>query len=252
MDAPGWHTARLADVPQGDSWLGPAERRTFAALAREPRRTSWRLGRWTAKSVVGAWLGAAPDQIEVLAAADGAPEAWLGGERTGLSVSISHRADRALAVVIDAPHVAGCDLELIEPRSAAFVREWLAPAEQELVRRTPDSRHALLVNLIWAAKEAAAKVRREGLRLDVRAAVVVPAERDGDPPASWRPLTIAWDSHATTTGWWRSEPEWVMVVAAEPPTDQPQPLLLSSRPAARQWPPAPPPPARPAAGTASS
>ena len=72
-------------------------------------------------------------RIEILAAADGAPEAWLDGERAPVSVSLSHRGGRALAAVAAAPAVVGCDLELVEPRSGAFVREWLAPAEQALV-----------------------------------------------------------------------------------------------------------------------
>ena len=33
-----------------------------------------------------------------------------------------------------------------------------------------------MTNLVWTAKEAAAKIRREGLRLDVRHAVVAPAD----------------------------------------------------------------------------
>ena len=46
------------------------------------------------------------------------------------------------------------------------MRDWLAPEEQALA--AGDSTAA---NLVWTAKEAAAKVRREGLRLDVRSAV---------------------------------------------------------------------------------
>ena len=44
------------------------------------------------------------------------------------------------------------------------------------------ARRDLVANLAWTAKEAAAKMRREGLRLDVRNAV---AEPDGlDDPAA--------------------------------------------------------------------
>ena len=113
--------------------------------------------------------------------ADGAPEAWLDGRRCPVSISLSHRAGRALAAVARrADAVMGCDLELIEPRSGAFVREWLAPAEQRLVGDRDGRERALLANLIWTAKEAAAKVRREGLRLDVRHAVVTLGGESGD------------------------------------------------------------------------
>ena len=226
MDAPGWLTQRHADVPSGEEWLGEDERRTLAGLWVAQRRVAWRLGRWTVKAALGARLGVSPAVVQVLAAADGAPEAWLDGVRLPVSVSLSHRGERALAVVADAPQVAGCDLEAIEPRSVAFVREWLAPAEQQLIAAVGEPRRALLVNLIWTAKEAAAKVRREGLRLDVRRAVVTPVGTDASD-ASWRPVRVDWDDGAKhTIGWWRAEPGWVMAVAAEPDPDEPRRLAL--------------------------
>ena len=82
------------------------------ALRMRRRRRDWRLGRFTAKAAVGAWLSVAPERVEILAAPDGAPEAWVDGERAPVSVSLSHRAGRALAVVAHAPAVVGCDLEL--------------------------------------------------------------------------------------------------------------------------------------------
>jgi 4'-phosphopantetheinyl transferase len=209
-----WITSRHADVPAGDAWLSASERGVQAGLAVARRRQDWRLGRWTAKSALCAVLEAAPERIEVLAAADGAPEAFLDGRPARLGVSISHRAGRALAVV--GPGEVGCDLELVEPRSDGFVEEFLAPAEQADVG---DDRGAA-VNLRWCAKEAAAKVRRQGLRLDVRRAVSRLAPGDGD----WERLTVEWPGGHCTHGWWRSEPGWVMAVAAEPAPSAPQRL----------------------------
>ena len=77
-------------------------------------------------------------------------------------------------MVGEADTALGCDLELIEPRSRAFVNDWLAPAERALVAAAGAGRRDLVANLLWTGKEAAAKVRREGLRLDVRDAVVAP------------------------------------------------------------------------------
>lgn len=216
MDTPGWLSQRHADVPPGDAWLSDAERRVLARLTMDRRRADWRLGRWTAKRALGCWFGVVPARVEVLAADDGAPEAWLDGARTPVSVSLSHRADRALAVVVDAPRVAGCDLELIEPRSEAFVRQWMALPEQQLIQASDASERALLANLLWTAKEAASKVRREGLRLDVANAVVTLGERS-QRNGSWRPLVVRWtDEQRMTAGWWRVEPGWVMAVAGEP------------------------------------
>ena len=68
------------------------------------------------------------------------------------------------------------------------------------------------VNSLWTAKEAVAKVRREGLRLDVRHAVV-----DAQPPGpGWRALRVDLDGDSTA-GWWREEPGWVMSWPAIPP-----------------------------------
>jgi 4'-phosphopantetheinyl transferase len=214
MDTPGWLIGRRTDVPPGDEWLGENEREVLAGLRIERRRGDWRLGRWTAKAALRRWLGLLgwpPERIEVLAAADGAPEAWVDGYRAPVSISLSHRAGRALAVIEAAPGAVGCDLEVVEPRSGAFVRDWLAPSEQRLVNERDESERALLANLIWTAKEAAAKVRREGLRLDVRSAVV----------------TLS-DGAATTRGWWRAEPGWVMTIAGEPGTAAPRELVRRS------------------------
>ena len=220
--APVWLSQRPADVPPGETWLSENERLVLAGLQVERRRADWLLGRWTAKAAVGERLGAPPGRVEILAAPDGAPEAWLDGARAAVSVSLSHRGGRALVVVADAPGVVGCDLELIEPRSAAFVREWLAPDEQRLISAAAESERPLLVNLLWTAKEAAAKVRREGLRLNVRAAVVT-ASIDGDHGDRWRPLQVAWgDCAGTTCGWWRAEPDWVLAVAGEPGPEAPR------------------------------
>lgn len=228
MDAPAWLSQQRADVPPGDQWLGETERRVLARLRVAPRRAAWRLGRWTAKSALAARLGVPPSAVEVLAAADGAPEAWLGGARLPVSLSLSHRGDRCIAVIADAPSVVGCDLELIEPRSGAFVREWLAVPEQRLISGCDEARQALVANLIWTAKEAAAKVRREGLRLDVRAAVVTFTERCAEADG-WCPLQVDWDhGRRTTAGWWRREPGWVMTVVGEPPSSPPRAALILS------------------------
>jgi 4'-phosphopantetheinyl transferase len=224
MGAPLWLTRCHADVPADDGWLGAAERRVLAGLRIAPRRDSWRLGRWTAKAAASAFLELPPQRIEILAAPDGAPEVWVSGERAPMSISLSHRAGRALAVVTAAPAVVGCDLEVVEPRSGAFVREWLAAPEQALVAGLPESARDRTVNGMWTAKEAVSKVRREGLRLDVRHAVVeVPP-----PGAGWRALRVRWDGRAIA-GWWRDEPGWVMSVAGQPAPAQPCPLERASQ-----------------------
>jgi len=222
LTAAAWLTRCSADVPRDDAWLGARERAVLAGLRVPKRRDDWRLGRWTAKAAVAAHLGADPARIEILAAADGAPEAWIDSARVPASVSLSHRAGRAVAAVAAAPLAVGCDLELIEPRSPAFVREWLAPREQALVAQRAGAERDRLANLLWSAREAAAKVRREGLRLDVRRAeVVLRAAGGGD----WHRFSVRWgDDAPVTSGWWRSEPEWVITIAGGPALQPPSRL----------------------------
>lgn len=141
MHAAGWTTRTLETVPPADDWLGTRERALLAGLPDIPkRRAEWRLGRWTAKALLG------PD-VEVLAAADGAPVTGSGD-----ALSLSHRHGRALAVVAGSGIALGCDLE---------------PGAQE----------------DWAAREAAAKVRRDGV---LRAAEV----HFGPPADGWRAATV--------------------------------------------------------------
>lgn len=224
MTSPGWLTRSLADVPAGDGWLGPGEAEVLAGLRFEKRRADWRLGRFAAKTAVAVWLGVPSSRLEIAAAPDGAPEAWLDGRPAPASLSLSHRAGLALAVVGDVGAALGCDLELIEPRSRAFVTDWLAPAERALVARSGAARRDLVANLLWTAKEAAAKSRREGLRLDVRDAVAAPEGLDSATPG-WRRLAVVWaDGGAQASGWWRAERGWVMAVTGDPPPGAPRAL----------------------------
>jgi 4'-phosphopantetheinyl transferase len=235
MVAPGWLSQHAADVPAGDDWLCGAERRVQHGLRLRRRRADWRLGRWTAKCAVGAWLGIEPERVAALRARDGGPEAWLDGSPLPVSLSISHRAGTALAVVGPASAGVGCDLELIEPRSGPFVREWLAPAEQRLVTDNPVDGYTLLANAIWSAKEAATKVLREGLRLNIRLALVSldgveDFADDGDVDGDWRGVRVDWRDGPSAAGWWRVEAPFVIVVLSDPPLGPPR-LLEATMPA---------------------
>jgi 4'-phosphopantetheinyl transferase len=220
MTSTGWLTASAADVPAGDAWLSARERAVQAGLRVEKRRGDWRLGRWAAKAAVAAWLGVDRARIEVLAAPDGVPEAWLDGRPAPVSLSLSHRAGRALAAVTGLPATVGCDLEVVEPRSGPFVREWLTAGEQAVLAGLDVPARDVAANAMWAAKESAAKLRREGLRLDVRRAGA-DLRADG---ARWCPMTVRWGAGNVTAGWWRVDGQWVMTIAASPALAEPSPL----------------------------
>jgi 4'-phosphopantetheinyl transferase len=219
-----WWLARCQEqLPGGASWLTAAER-DFASGRRHPKRAAdFLLSRWTLKLAVAALMGWAPDhatlaRIEGRNAADGAPELYIDGQPDGRAISLTDRAGRAACLIADrndprAPAAVGCDLELIEPRSDAFVRDYLTAPEREFVTAagravlaggatTQDpSAIAVAANLIWSAKESALKVLRAGLRMDTRD-VEVTITGLTPPPRSWAPLHVR-HSGGELTGWWR-------------------------------------------------
>ena len=200
MSTPRWLTRCHADVPADDGGRGrraararrPADRAAPRLLASRTLDCQGRRERLPGRCRRNA-SRSSPRRT-------GRPRSWVSGERAAVSLSLSHRAGRALAVVAAAPTIVGCDLELVEPRSGAFIREWLAAPEQALVAGLAGVARDRIVNGLWTAKEAVAKVRREGLRLDVRHAVV-----DVPPPGpGWRALRVQFGGRSTA-GWWRDK-----------------------------------------------
>ncbi len=227
MSRTSWLERDAADVPAGDEWLAADERAVQATLTVPKRRADWRLGRWTAKQAVAARLGDPSlgehdgQHLSIIAADDGAPEARRDGHPLALNLSISHRAGRGVCAIGPETVALGCDLELVERRSDAFVREWLSQPEQGLVANASPADRPLLANLVWSAKEAAAKAQRAGLRLDVRRLVVEPS-MDADVDG-WRQVFVVGGGRRFE-GWWRRDADFVLVVVSDPPCDPPEPL----------------------------
>ena len=167
---------------------------------------------------MAAWRGVALESVMIAAAEDGAPEALIEIRRRHLALSLSHRARAGAGDRGGRDHGLGCDLEAIEPRSDAFLREWLRPAERELVSAQNGEARDLAANLIWTAKEAASKARREGLRLNLRRATVE-AEGLAQPARSWARLEISWEGGPIELGWWRQDAGWVMTVTSDPASE---------------------------------
>lgn len=218
--------AGAAEVPEGDDWLDPDERERQRRFRLAWRRADFRLGRWTAKRAVAAWLGrsdADPFHIAFHPDPDGAPVAYLDGDPLPLAVSFSHRAGRAACAVAPAGTRLGCDLEWIEPRSENFIRDFFNPPEIDLVLAAPHEDRPLLANLVWSAKESALKALRTGLREDTRSVEVRLRERDGD----WSRLEVHRPATAETfQGWWRRDAGWVLTLAATPPPEVPKGLSV--------------------------
>ena len=211
-----WSSQRVNEVPAHDRWLSTREQDTWAGFRFPKRKSDWRLGRWTAKQVLNACLKApvALDRIEILAAEDGAPEAYLDGVRMSATISISHSQGRALCVADPAGGLLGCDLEKIEARSPAFLQDYFTEQELQAVQNTPPPEQAMTANLIWCAKESALKALREGLRLDTRS--VSAHWQPGPVGDSWWRLQVDYPSGGKRfTGHWRAWDGYVWGIVGE-------------------------------------
>ncbi|MGH0036325.1 MAG: 4'-phosphopantetheinyl transferase family protein [Myxococcota bacterium] len=230
-----WHAQGENELPAETGWLSARESDRAALMSFAKRRTDYLLGRFTAKRAVSARLGLRDDhstlaRIEVSNASDGAPELQIDGRPSSLAISLSDRAGWGVCVLADsaASHGAlsvGCDLELVEPRSERFVRDYFTDAERAFVARHPEGEpRAELATLVWCAKESALKVLRTGLRRDTRS-VEVAIGRVG-AVGGWRPLTVDPLEGGQMTGWWRRFGRFVLSVAAD--REIPPPMALRS------------------------
>jgi 4'-phosphopantetheinyl transferase len=202
-----WWLARGEDqLPAVGEWLTPAERRRAAGLRYTKRRNDFLLGRWTLKLAVARVLGWPGDaaglaRVEARPAPTGAPRLYVDGRPAAHAVSLTDRAGCAVCLVAAGPGQVGCDIEIVEPRSDAFVRDYLTGPERRAVAAAGPVRDTA-ANLIWSAKESALKVLETGLRRDTRSVeVTVP---DLHPPQrTWSPLQVRTAEGAVFPGWWR-------------------------------------------------
>lgn len=198
------------------------------------RRDDWRLGRFTAKSLLLS-VGAQDDSnephdlerfaaITIAADEDGAPVPSVNGTPAAHSLSMSHSAGRALAAVGPSGIALGCDIEVIEPRPESFARDYLTASELAMVDACEPSDRTLAVTVLWSAKESALKALRVGLRANTRSVDVDVEMAPVGAPEGWRSLNVrASDAEAIQTleGWWRRERDHVLTVVADEPTRPP-------------------------------
>jgi 4'-phosphopantetheinyl transferase len=160
----------------------------------------------------------------VKAAVDGAPEAFLDGQRLPVRLSITHRAGLAACLVAPEDILAGCDMELVEPRDDGFVADYFTASERTVVAAAAPEDRPLMTTLIWSAKESALKAVRVGLRADTRDVDVrlLPwINKSGWAAfAVYRP-----DRPRLLSGWWRAEGANIITLVCSPPADPPLSLL---------------------------
>ena len=227
-----WLEQSQTDLPDARDWLSESELQHLRSLRFVKRRDDWLLGRWTAKLAVATYLQLFAEslaELEIKAAPSGAPEAFFRGAPADSSISLSHAAGVSLCAVAPLGGCIGCDLEIVEPRSDAFIGDYFTPREQALVdRATPRDRDAL-VTLLWSAKESALKALQEGLRLDTRCVEVDPGDfcsvmSSHSYHAEWRPLQVRYSRTRLFYGWWRFEAPMVRTVVSTSPLAYPHSL----------------------------
>jgi 4'-phosphopantetheinyl transferase len=229
-----WLEQSEADLPAENDWLSASEMLRLDGLRFARRHDDWRLGRWTAKQAVAAYLDLPRHLsdlagIEIRPAPSGAPEVYIANQAAEVAISLSHRAGVAACAVTLSGAELGCDLEIIEPRSDAFIADYFAPEEQALIARTSAVQRSLLLALLWSAKESALKALRTGLRLDTRSVIVrlaaPPLHDDATRESAgfqscdlscWQPLNAVCDGGQIFQGWWQNTGDLLRTMVASP------------------------------------
>lgn len=226
-----WLEQIEADVPSKKDWLSASEQVCQNGLRFAKRLADWQLGRWTSKRALAHYFRLPADaqvlaKIEIRSAASGAPEVFFAGRPAAVTISLSHRAGRAVCAVAPADVAMGCDLELIEPRSEAFISDYFTVEEQTLIAKAPASDQAQVTTLLWSGKESALKALRAGLRLDTRSVVVSLDDASFDLNG-WSPLHVRHNENGRIFhGWWQHSDNLLRTLVADSPPGSPIPLKV--------------------------
>ncbi|HEY5284892.1 MAG TPA: 4'-phosphopantetheinyl transferase superfamily protein [Polyangia bacterium] len=192
------HASAFPSLAHGQAWpcfLSPREERILAALGIVPRRRKWLMGRAAAKQLVRDMSPGeeVPDhRISVLNQPSGEPFVLIEGRGGwGRAISLSHRSDVGMAAApLDQTSRIGADVETVEPRDPALVRQFYTDGEAEIVEAAGDDRDEVVAR-IWSAKEAVLKLLGLGLRIDTRGVVVdLAGHAFPECPAEWQPVDV--------------------------------------------------------------
>ena len=238
-----WLAVGEEALPPQEEWLTPGEAAILARLRYTKRRTEFLLRRLVTKHAVASVTGRPTDPatlagIEVRNAPSGAPYVCVDGVPIEVGVSISDRAGWAVCVTSPTgPLAVGCDLELVEPRTPGFVRDFFTAAEQRWIAScAAGDERDMGANLVWSAKESALKVLRTGLRRDTRTVEVTLAAPRAD---GWGELTVRASEGTVFPGWWRREGRFLLTVATEvripPPLALGDPAVLAAAEPRHSW-----------------
>ena len=190
--------SEFPSLAHGQAWpglLSPREERILAGLGIVPRRRKWLMGRAAAKQLVRDMAAgdSVPDnRISVLNQPSGEPFVLIEGRGGwGRAISISHRSEVGMAAApLDEAVRIGADVETVEPRDPALVRQFYTEGEAQIVEAGGQERDEIVAR-IWSAKEAVLKLLGLGLRIDTRGVLVdLAGHAFPECPAEWQPVDV--------------------------------------------------------------
>ncbi len=238
------------ELPPTEEWLTRGEAESLARMPATKRRREYLLRRWVGKHAVAVVSGLPTDlsslrRIDVANLPSGAPFARVDDAPLGLEISITDRAGWAVCLLAEDLGPVGCDIEIVEHRSTAFVADFFTPDERAYVASRPATERDAAANLVWSAKESALKVLQTGLRRDTRSVEVViettvnEHAADAGAGSAWAPLEVRTAEGTCLPGWWRRDGTFLVTVAAgrplSPPTALPGSADLSSARPSHRW-----------------
>ena len=242
-----WLAHGERDLPAALGWLSHHERAQLDTIRFTKRRGEYLTRRWTAKRAIATVLeldlvATTLASVEIRNRPSGAPYVEIAGRAAPVDVSLTDRAGWAVCLVGPPSDVVagtlGVDLELVEPRTDGFVEDFFTDAERRYVRGLePGEPRDEAANLIWSAKEAALKVRQEGLRADTRS---VEVELDHNRRADgWAAMSVRAVDGTPMPGWWRRDGVFVLTIvfaaAGEPPDLLPGGAQLAAAEPTHSW-----------------
>jgi len=221
-----WLLQNDEDLPKEDDWLSNNEKLLLGKMKFPKRRGGWRLGRWTAKRLIHSYLKiiAGRDyqfaELEVLPAEDGSPQVFIQRKLSPIRISISHRAGAGFCALNRGNNNIGCDLEIIEERSDAFVTDYFTFEEKLKVIVATEENKALIANLIWSAKESVLKALHQGLKSDTREVLIDLDNlviKEGWNEIEARSLKFNKDFY----GWWQLREKYILTIFSSETTGEP-------------------------------
>lgn len=147
----------IAKVPPAEEFLTKRELAMYKEFKIEKRKKEWLGGRYALKKLACDFFSFEINKMEVKNLASGKPVLLVPGG-TKLPVSITHSGAYAAAAIALTGSAIGVDIEAVEERSAAWVKQCFIP--EELI-----SKKAPFLTQLWAQKEAVLKFLGVGLKL---------------------------------------------------------------------------------------